>query len=53
MITEAILALEAEVHRNPTHSKAWQYLGQAHAENDRDNQAIISLERAVEVLNCY
>lgn len=35
--------------RNPTNSAAWQYLGQAHAENDKDGQAIISLEKAVEV----
>lgn len=49
MITESILALEAEVHRNPQNSKAWQYLGQAHAENDKDTQAITCLARAVEV----
>lgn len=49
MITEAILALETEVQRNPTNSAAWQALGQAHAENDKDNLAILSLEKAVEV----
>eukprot|EP01111_Echinosteliopsis_oligospora_P019937 TRINITY_DN9902_c0_g1_i2.p1 TRINITY_DN9902_c0_g1~~TRINITY_DN9902_c0_g1_i2.p1 ORF type:complete len:732 (-),score=215.62 TRINITY_DN9902_c0_g1_i2:44-2239(-) len=49
MITEAILALEAEVQRNPNNSQAWLYLGQAHAENDKDGQAIFSLEKAVQV----
>lgn len=49
MITESILALEAEVYNNPQNSKAWQYLGQAHAENDKDTQAITCLNRAVEV----
>jgi peroxin-5 len=49
MITEAILALEMEVQRNPTNPAAWQALGQAHAENDKDNLAIISLEKAVQV----
>jgi len=49
MITEAILALEMEVQRNPTHSAAWQALGMAHAENDKDNLAILSLEKAVQV----
>lgn len=49
MITEAILALEMEVQRNPTNSAAWQALGQAHAENDKDNLAILSLEKAVQV----
>jgi peroxin-5 len=49
MVTEAILALEMEVQRNPTNPAAWQALGQAHAENDKDNLAIISLEKAVQV----
>jgi peroxin-5 len=49
MITEAILALEMEVQKNPTNSAAWQALGQAHAENDKDNLAILSLEKAVQV----
>lgn len=49
MITESILALEAAVNQNPENSKAWQYLGQAHAENDKDNQAITCLVKAVDV----
>jgi len=49
MITESVLALEAAVHQNPENSKAWQYLGQAHAENDKDNQAITCLVKAVDV----
>jgi len=49
MITEAILAFEMEVQKNPKNSAAWQALGQAHAENDKDNLAILSLEKAVEV----
>lgn len=49
MITEAILAFEMAVQKNPNHSAAWQALGQAHAENDKDNLAILSLEKAMEV----
>eukprot|EP01112_Ceratiomyxa_fruticulosa_P002552 TRINITY_DN1267_c0_g1_i2.p1 TRINITY_DN1267_c0_g1~~TRINITY_DN1267_c0_g1_i2.p1 ORF type:complete len:728 (-),score=159.12 TRINITY_DN1267_c0_g1_i2:55-2013(-) len=49
LISEAILALETEVNRHPENSKAWEYLGQAHAENDKDGQAITCLAKAVEV----
>jgi len=48
MITESILALESEIQRNPHNTKAWQFLGQAHAENDKDNLAITCLAKAVE-----
>lgn len=49
MITEAILAFEMEVQKNPHNSAAWQALGKAHAENDKDSLAILSLEKAVAV----
>lgn len=49
MITEAILAFEMEVQKNPQNSAAWRALGQAHAENDKDSLAILSLEKAVAV----
>jgi peroxin-5 len=46
--TQAILAFEAEVQRNPQNSTCWRFLGQAHAESDRDNKAIACLIRATE-----
>lgn len=44
---EAILALEAEVQRNPNNSDAWRWLGTAHAENDEDKVAVIALQRSL------
>ncbi len=38
MLSEAILALEAEVQRHPGHTDAWRLLGTAHAENEDDVQ---------------
>ena len=38
VLTEAALALEAEVQTNPTNSEAWRLLGTVHAENDDDQQ---------------
>lgn len=45
---QAVLAFEAEVQRNMNNSKGWQYLGQAHAENDKDSKAIACLLHAIE-----
>jgi peroxin-5 len=46
-ITEAILAFEGAVHQKPDFSKAWQLLGQAQAENDKDDLASMALVQAV------
>jgi peroxin-5 len=46
-LSDAILAFEATVLREPTNVEAWRWLGTAHAENDEDKMAIASLLRAV------
>lgn len=46
---EALLALEAEVQRNPESSEGWRQLGQLHAELDQDIEAIRCLRRGHEV----
>lgn len=38
LLSEAVLALEAEVLRNDSNSDAWHLLGATHAENDDDRQ---------------
>ncbi|ETV69099.1 hypothetical protein H257_15069 [Aphanomyces astaci] len=47
-LKEAILAFEASLQEAPDHSDAWRMLGECHAENDQDKQAISCLNRAVE-----
>ncbi|XP_047325272.1 peroxisome biogenesis protein 5-like [Impatiens glandulifera] len=49
LLSEAVLALEAEVLKNPDSSEGWRLLGIAHAENDDDQQAIAATMRAQEV----
>mmetsp|Transcript_111832 Transcript_111832/g.311216 ORF Transcript_111832/g.311216 Transcript_111832/m.311216 type:complete len:743 (-) Transcript_111832:111-2339(-) len=46
---EALLALEAEVQRNPESSEGWRQLGQLYAELDQDVEAIQCLRRGHEV----
>lgn len=46
LLSEAVLALEAEVLKNPDNSEGWRLLGITHAENDDDRQAISSMVRA-------
>eukprot|EP00249_Psilotum_nudum_P018974 c27047_g1_i1 orf=150-2450(+) len=46
LLSEAVLALEAEVLKNPDNAEGWRLLGIAHAENDDDRQAIASMVRA-------
>ncbi|XP_031257553.1 peroxisome biogenesis protein 5 isoform X2 [Pistacia vera] len=48
LLSEAVLALEAEVLKNPDNSEGWRLLGIAHAENDDDQQAIAAMMRAQE-----
>ncbi|KAL1814130.1 hypothetical protein ACET3Z_024195 [Daucus carota] len=49
LLSEAVLALEAEVLKNPDNAEGWRLLGIANAENDDDQQAIASMMRAQEV----
>ncbi|XP_057466175.1 peroxisome biogenesis protein 5-like [Actinidia eriantha] len=49
LLSEAVLALEAEVLKNPENAEGWRLLGIAHAENDDDQQAIAAMMRAQEV----
>merc|ERR1719310_104640 len=46
---EALLALEAEVTRNPDSSEGWRMLGQLYAELDQDVEAIQCLRKGHEV----
>ncbi|KAJ4829299.1 Peroxisomal membrane signal receptor PTS1 [Turnera subulata] len=48
LLSEAVLALEAEVLKNPENAEGWRLLGIAHAENDDDQQAIAAMMRAQE-----
>ncbi|CAL5229175.1 g12450 [Coccomyxa viridis] len=47
LLSEAVLALEAEVQRQPQNVEAWRLLGTVHAENDDDQQAIAALNKAM------
>ncbi len=38
LLSEAVLALEAEVLKNPDNPEGWRLLGITHAENDDDRQ---------------
>ena len=38
LLSEAVLALEAEVLKNPNNAEGWRLLGITHAENDDDRQ---------------
>ncbi|XAR67296.1 hypothetical protein NMG60_11002000 [Bertholletia excelsa] len=49
LLSEAVLAFEAEVLKNPDNAEGWRFLGMAHAENDDDQQAIAAMMRAQEV----
>ncbi|KAL1195231.1 Peroxisome biogenesis protein 5 [Cardamine amara subsp. amara] len=46
LLSEAALALEAEVMKNPENAEGWRLLGVTHAENDDDQQAIAAMMRA-------
>jgi peroxin-5 len=43
LLSEAVLALEAEVLKNPENAEGWRLLGIAHAENDDDQQVWLCL----------
>ncbi|KAG4206201.1 hypothetical protein ERO13_A03G000002v2 [Gossypium hirsutum] len=40
LLSEAVLALEAEIMKNPENAEGWRLLGITHAENDDDQQVI-------------
>ncbi|KAI7859211.1 hypothetical protein BDC45DRAFT_543574 [Circinella umbellata] len=48
-LSEAALAFEAVVQRTPQNSEAWMHLGNAQAQNEKEEPAIRALEKAVEV----
>ena len=64
-LSDAILALEAVVQKNPEDAvifyffvlfyikDAWRLLGQCHAENEEENQAIAALSEAVKLVYLY
>jgi hypothetical protein len=43
LLSEAVLALEAEVLKNPDNPEGWRLLGITHAENDDDRQVCCHL----------
>lgn len=47
LLSEAVLALEAECVRSPANVDAWRLLGTVHAENDDDQQ--VALDAACRV----
>lgn len=46
-ISEAALAFEAAVQKNPDHSEAWGRLGACQAQNEKEDPAIRALERCI------
>jgi peroxin-5 len=50
-ISEALLALEAAVRRNPEAADLWVLIGKLNAENDEDNRAVAALNRAYSIDN--
>lgn len=44
-LQEAIVALEAAVDRNPNSSEGWRLLGECHADNEQDIEAIHCLKK--------
>lgn len=48
-LSEAALAFEAVVQKNPADSEAWMHLGNVQAQNEKEEPAIRALERAIEV----
>nr|AZL94273.1 peroxisomal biogenesis factor 5 [Cardiosporidium cionae] len=48
-VQDAMLACEAEIQRNPESSEGWRLLGQMHADNEQDVEAIACLKRGHEV----
>ena len=49
LLSEAVLALEAEILKNPDNVEGWRLLGITHAENDDDGQ----VKRDITPHNCF
>lgn len=47
-LSQAALAFEAAVQRDPDNSIAWQYLGQTQAENEKEIPAVAALQKSVQ-----
>eukprot|EP00842_Homolaphlyctis_polyrhiza_P001490 jgi/Hompol1/2341/HPOL_005951-RA len=47
-LSEAALAFEAAVQRDPHNSEAWKLLGEVQAENEKETPAIAALQRSVQ-----
>ncbi|KAL2912861.1 Peroxisomal membrane signal receptor PTS1 [Polyrhizophydium stewartii] len=47
-LSEAALAFEAAVQRDPSNSDAWMMLGQVQAENEKEGPAVAALQRSVQ-----
>ncbi|KAI9481683.1 MAG: hypothetical protein EXX96DRAFT_595360 [Benjaminiella poitrasii] len=48
-LSDAAMAFEAVVQKNPQDSEAWMHLGNAQAQNEKEEPAIRALEKAIEV----
>lgn len=48
-LSEAALAFEAAVQKNPEHSEAWGRLGSCQAQNEKEDPAIRALERCITI----
>jgi len=48
-LSDAILAFEAAAQRDNQNGQIWRRLGEAHAENDRDDRAIAALNRSIQL----
>ncbi len=53
LLSEAVLALEAEVQRQPQNVEAWRLLGTVHAENDDDQQVRLPSYSAIVGLSLW
>ncbi|KAI8087982.1 uncharacterized protein B0P05DRAFT_464757 [Gilbertella persicaria] len=47
-LSDAAMAFEAVVQKDPHNSEAWMHLGNAQAQNEKEEPAIRALERAIE-----
>ncbi|OBZ89058.1 Peroxisomal targeting signal receptor [Choanephora cucurbitarum] len=48
LLSNAAMAFEAVVQKDPHNSEAWMHLGNAQAQNEKEEPAIRALERAIE-----
>ncbi|CAG8466387.1 1006_t:CDS:2 [Ambispora gerdemannii] len=48
-LSEAALAFEAAVRKDPNSSEAWTWLGNTQAQNEKEEPAIRALEKAIEI----